>query len=263
MYQNVVAQAQFFGRYLRLYKLKLFSLLVLLLAGTGIALIGPQIVARFIDTAEGGGALDQLTRLALLYVGVAIGEQLLRLISTYLSEDISWRTTNQLRSDLFNHVLALDLTFHQKYTAGNMIERIDGDVSELAKFFSTMIINFLGNALLLFGILTFFFIQAWQIGLLYVVFSLVAVYLISRIRHIATKYWSQSREASAELHGFIEEHLQGVEDVRSRGAETYVMNKLYFALNDLFRKERVANVRGAFVFSPASTSSRPSSGSRP
>jgi ABC-type multidrug transport system fused ATPase/permease subunit len=51
------------------------------------------------------------------------------------------------------HCLRLDLPFHKTHTPGELIERIDGDVTLLANFFSQFTINILGNALLVAGIL--------------------------------------------------------------------------------------------------------------
>ena len=44
--------------------------------------------------------------------------QLLPALSTYVGEDISWRATNRLRSDLTSHVLRLDMSFHNARTTG-------------------------------------------------------------------------------------------------------------------------------------------------
>jgi len=45
-------------------------------------------------------------------------------------------------------VLNLDLPFHKAHTPGELIERIDGDVSTLANFFSQFTIKVAANGLL-------------------------------------------------------------------------------------------------------------------
>jgi ABC-type multidrug transport system fused ATPase/permease subunit len=62
----------------------------------------------------------------------------LNLLSTYLSTEVGFRATNALRADLARHCLALDMAFHNERTPGEMIERIDGDVTALSNFFSTV-----------------------------------------------------------------------------------------------------------------------------
>src|ERR671920_73944 len=73
--------------------------------------------------------------------------------ATWLGESVGWTATNALRADLTRHCLGLDLTFHKDRTPGELIERIDGDVTALATFFSQLVIQVLGNILLAVGIL--------------------------------------------------------------------------------------------------------------
>jgi ABC-type multidrug transport system fused ATPase/permease subunit len=68
---------------------------------------------------------------------------------------VGWTATNDLRADLALHCLRLDMSFHKKRTPGEMIERIDGDVTALANFFSQIVLKLLGNAILITGNLTF------------------------------------------------------------------------------------------------------------
>ncbi len=64
---------------------------------------------------------------------------------TYLGENVAWTATNALRAELAWHCLNLDMSFHNDHTPGEMIERIDGDVTELANFFSQFVVTLIGN----------------------------------------------------------------------------------------------------------------------
>ena len=66
--------------------------------------------------------------------------------TTYVGEDVSWTATNALRADLTQHCLRLDMDFHNARTPGELIERIDGDASELANFFSQLVLRVLEQA---------------------------------------------------------------------------------------------------------------------
>ena len=59
-------------RYLKPVKGRLILLLVLLLTSTGLQLLNPQIVKRFIDTAAEGGVIATLIQLAGLFLVVAV-----------------------------------------------------------------------------------------------------------------------------------------------------------------------------------------------
>ncbi len=72
---------------------------------------------------------------------------------------------HQLLADLTDHVLHLDMGFHKGTNPGTLIEQIDGDVTALSNFFSSMIIKVLGNSGLLIGILILLWMESWMVGL--------------------------------------------------------------------------------------------------
>src|SRR5712691_5890958 len=89
--------------------------------------------------------------------------------------------------------------FHKRHTPGELIERVDGDISALANFFSQFVIKVLGNLLLLFGVLIVLSIQDWRAGLALSLFALVALILINSVRSVAVKPWKAFRQASASF----------------------------------------------------------------
>ena len=60
-------------------------------------------------------------------------------------------------------------------TPGELIERIDGDVTALANFFSQLVIQVLGSLLLLLGVLAVLWTVDWRVGLALTVFALAFV----------------------------------------------------------------------------------------
>ncbi len=211
--------------YLRTQRWGVAALAVLLFAGIGLQLAGPQILRDFIDTALAGGARDRLVAAALLFIGVALVGQAVAVGATYVGEDVAWRATNALRGDLVAHCLDLDQSFHNARTPGELIERIDGDVTALANFFSRLVLDLLGNALLLVGVLALLFREDRRVGLALTGFAIVALWTLARLRPLAAPHWVADREASAGFFGALGEQLGGTEDVRANGATPYVMRR--------------------------------------
>lgn len=227
-------------RYLRPVSGRLGILLLLLLASTGVQLVNPQIVQRFIDTAAGSGVVSSLLTLAGTYLILAALNQLLTVAVSYLGNDVSWRSTNLLRGDLLKHCLRLDMRFHNVKTPGEMIERIDGDVTHMSNFFSMFIIKVIGSFVLLAGILGFMFTINWPIAAVMTLFTLASIGAMVFIRDMGVKSSKDERGASAALFGFIEERIAGIEDVQANGNVPYVMNRFYRAMRNVFLKGRKA-----------------------
>jgi ATP-binding cassette, subfamily B, bacterial len=230
--------------YLRPQWSSVTGLAVLLGASIALQLLNPQILRGFIDSAVAGGAPEALTTSALLFIGVALLNQVLSIGTTYLGESVSWAATNGLRADLAAHCLRLDLSFHKARTPGELIERVDGDVNALANFFSQFFIHMLGNLVLVIGVLALLFREDWRVGLAMALFALVALAVLIRIRSFAVPYWTRVRETSAIFFGFLGEQLAGTEDVRSSGATGYVMHRFYEILRGWLPLQRRAGLAG-------------------
>ncbi len=214
-------------KYLKPQRFRFSLLTVLLLSSIGLQLVSPQLLRSFIDAAIAGTSPGTLTTIALSFIGLALGNQLLVVLTAYVSETVAWNATNRLRADLFLHCLELDVSVHNAYTPGELIERTDGDVNTLASFFSQFIILILGNFLLLAGVLTLLFWEDWRIGLALTGFVLVTLTLLINLRDVAVPFWVSERQAHATFFGFLEERLSGTEDIRSSGATSYVLRRLH------------------------------------
>jgi len=230
------------SQYLRPHKGMMGVLALLLFGNIGLTLVNPQIIRHFIDTAKSGGDMDVLMWAAVVYIVVALGMQILAVSARYVSEKLAWRATNTLREDLATHCLNMDMAFHNEKSPGEFIERIDGDVANLANFFSQFTIRIVANIFLLFGVLGVLYWEDWRVGVAFTVYAIVTMVALVLLRNFAVPYWKEARESNAKLFGFLEEHLQGTEDVRANGGVAYAMNLLYKLAGVRLEKERKAGI---------------------
>ncbi len=214
-------------RYLKPQWATVLLLAVLLVSSIGLQLLKPQILRGFIDAVGAGDSVAALGRKAVLFLVVAVTGQAVLLCVTYLGETVAWKATNALRLDLTIHCLKLDMAFHKAHTPGELIERIDGDVSALGGFFSEMALRLLANTLLALGIVVLLFVEDWRAGLIGVGYAVCAFFALNAVRHPLTRAWGDYRQADADLAGFFGERLSGTEDIRANGGEAYTMRRLY------------------------------------
>jgi len=220
---------------------------VLLLTSIALQLVNPQLLRAFIDNATRGAAVDSLAFIAIAFIAVALVNQVLSAWAQYVGEDLGWTATNALRADLVRHCLRLDLSFHKARTPGELIERIDGDVTALASFFSRFVVNVLANLVLLLGVLVVVWRENILAGIGFTIFALAGLLLLGRLRSLATRQWGLVRETQAQMYGFLGEHLAGTEDIRSNGAEWHVLNGLALHHREWLAARRRAMLRWAIV----------------
>jgi ATP-binding cassette subfamily B protein len=200
----------------------------LLFAGVGLQLVGPLVLRGFIDNAAPGPDAQPLAilwSLGAIYIAAAVLTQAAQVGAAWFSEQVGWTATNRLRRDLAGHCLRLDLTFHNARSPGELIERIDGDVTALAGFFSQFVLQILGSAVLLAGILALIAVHDLRIGAAMAVFAVAAGWLMSRTTQIGAPRWAAERQARSEMAGFLEERLGGLDDIRANAGGEHVMRR--------------------------------------
>jgi ATP-binding cassette subfamily B protein len=230
-------------RYLRPQWRAALLLAVLVVAGIGLQLANPQLMRGFIDAASAGATTMALLRIALAFLGVALAQQFVSVGATYIGERVGWMATNGLRADLAEHCLRLDMGWHSAHNPGEMIERIDGDVTALSSFFSQLVIQVAGNGLLVAGVFALLLFEDWRLGLPLGAFCLAALYTLLRLRNIAVPHWAAERQAGAELFGYVEERLAGTEDIRANGTQAHVMRGFY----RLMRRQMACSLRAGLM----------------
>jgi ABC-type multidrug transport system fused ATPase/permease subunit len=201
--------------------------------------LGPQVLRRFIDRLTNGASEESLAWTGLIFLIVVIGGQIVAALATYVSAAVGWTATNALRADLALHCLRLDLRFHQARSPGELIERIDGDVSALGNFFSQFVVQVLGNGLLAIAILVLIGTEDWRAGLALGVYVVVALILLLRVQRVGASRFREAREQSAALAGLWEEVLTTIEDVKALGARPYTERRIALDLREMLRRGRL------------------------
>jgi ATP-binding cassette, subfamily B, bacterial len=243
------------ARYLAPQRGRVALLALLLLGGIALELLGPQILRAFLDRAQGGGPLHELYLAAALFIGVALLSQLVVVAEGWVAEGIGWTATNELRADLAAHCLGLDLAFHHARTPGELIARIDGDVTLLANFFSRFVITIVGNALLLLGVLALLWREDPRLGLGVGAFALVTLAAMIGIYARARPLWVATEQESALFYGSVGEWLAGLEDLRTSGpaAVAWALRRFSLRLRSWLRLELRAIFAGQVVWMVALT----------
>lgn len=223
------------GAYLRPHRSTVVALTAALVVATALPLAAPQLLRRFIDQAIDGRPLAALVGTAAAYLGVALGGQLISVVATYFASRLAWTTTNEMREDLVAHVLGLDLSFHGRHTPGELIERVDGDVTSLADFLSRFLFQVLGSLLLLVGAVALVLREDVRIGGALVAFLLVAGTIVVRFQKLTVPLATAEREATAQVIGNLEERLAGAEEIRALGASDHVLRRFQEVNGEAYR----------------------------
>jgi ATP-binding cassette subfamily B protein/ATP-binding cassette subfamily C protein len=128
------------AQYIKPQKGRFIWLTILLLTSIGLQIVNPQIMRYFIDATQTSQDFQVLVLAAIAFIVIAVIQQVVGVSATYVGENVAWIATNALRADLAHHCLNLDMSYHNDISPGELIERIDGDVTNF-NFFSQLVIR--------------------------------------------------------------------------------------------------------------------------
>ena len=236
--------------YLKPFKTKLIYFATVMLITLLFQLISPKIVEVYMDFMQDpeveipfylGMFLSLfpeeyglLLSAGILYIIFSLVQWTLSTFTVFTSQQIAWASTNQLRYDLTKHCMNLDMTFHNRTKPGEMIERVDGDVANLAVFFSQFSVRLIMSSLLILGVLIILFFEHWIIGLVFVGFIVLSFTLVYLVRNVSVPKWRKLREKEADIFGYVEEILSGKEEIKANGMDGHIMNKFHIKSKEMY-----------------------------
>jgi ABC-type multidrug transport system fused ATPase/permease subunit len=235
MQVSLASYRQLLGAYVAPQWKRMMVLAILLLIDLVLQLSLPRVIQLFIDSALAGAVLNTLLMIGAGYLAVAVIQNWIPVGWQYVAQNVGMIATNRIRRDLMLHCLNLDIGFHNARTPGEMIERVDGDVTRLENFLSQFLVQLILNGLLLVGVIVLLFLLDWRVGLPILLGVLIAIIGSGLLTKLLANYSVRERQASAELFGLLEERLSGTEDIRANGAVAYVLRRHIERSRVLFR----------------------------
>ena len=156
---------------------------------------------------------------AIALVGVVVLRALASYLMTICFALAGNRVLTRVRAEIYRHLNALSMRFHDRRRTGDLVTRVTGDVSRLQDALVTAIIPLVGNLLTLLAMVVVIAIMDWQLAL--VVLVILPLFALSSTR-LASKIVDVSRgQRSAEgaLASLATETLSSMAVVQSYSLE--------------------------------------------
>ncbi len=208
------------------------GLAIVLAAASALPLAGPIVVRHIIDSAIDGTTTGTVTRWGMFYLAVAIASQAATVFVAFLSTVLAWRTANGLRLRLTDHVLGLDQEFHRSHPPGELIHRVDGDVTSVSDLLGRVAVTIGGAVLLVAGMVVAVTVIDWRLGIAMLVYAGLGVFVLAGQRDQALDEATDESAVKARLYGEIEEQLTASLDIRSNGGGVYGLRRLVEVSSD-------------------------------
>ncbi|KAK0340122.1 hypothetical protein LTR94_031805, partial [Friedmanniomyces endolithicus] len=151
------------GRYLRPYAPRLFVVLAISLASTALNLAQPYLSKLMIDDALMRHDLPMLAIISGALLGVTLVGFVLNMLASYRYVALSAAMLYDIRVALLRHLQTLSPRFFAGFRLGDLMSRINSDVSDVQRVAADTLLSVLGNVLFLFGSIALMLWLNWRL----------------------------------------------------------------------------------------------------
>lgn len=218
--------------------LAIVILMVLLSAGANVA--GTAFLTPIVDEIGNllsTGSKDMSTLIGYLAVLAII--YLLGVAAQYgqsrIMLNISQKTLNILRKDLFDHLQDLPIKYFDTHNHGELMSRFTNDVDTIREAISQGLIQTISSLITVVGIFVMMLYISPALTCLIILMLVVMLNVIKFIGKRSSNYFRKQQSAVGHLNGYIEELIEGLKVVKVFCREEKTKAE-FSEINEKFRK---------------------------
>jgi ATP-binding cassette subfamily B protein len=247
--RHLIAGYRRAGRFLFPYRWRLLWILLTGAAATSFGLAQPYISKLLIDEALLRRDFHALLVVSLMMVGATVGSFALNIISSYQYVRVSALVLFDMRVALYHHLQTLSPRFWAQRKLGDVVSRINTDISEVQRISADSLLSVLSNVLFLAGSAAIMASLSRRLFLLSLAVLPFSVWTLRFYQERLAVRVKTVRERSADIGSFLLETLLGfrlvaVSHAERREVERFRVRNQSF-LDALLRMQLTAFLSGA------------------
>ena len=214
-------------RYFLSYKWRVLAAFLLMVGSNLFALLGPWLSGAAIDAVDLEAGVDfaavgfYCLWMAIFYVASSALSYLLTVLMVRLSQTI----VRAMRQDVFDKILSLPVGELDRVAAGDLINRISYDINTVNASLSNDILQAATGVITVIGAFIGMVLTSLPLLGVFVITIPISVFItIKRSRTVRPLFRRRSAKL-AELNGFSEEMLSGLNTIRAYGREEEICAK--------------------------------------
>lgn len=127
------------------YRPALVAFLAIVILDSVLVVAVPLLLKDLIDQGVMPGASDVVVRLALVVAGISVLDAGLTVVQRWYSSRIGEGLINDLRTEVFTHVLRQPIAFFTRAQTGSLVSRLNSDVIGAQQAFTSVLSNVVSN----------------------------------------------------------------------------------------------------------------------
>ncbi len=214
--------------YLKPHAFLAFTSLVILIIARAIDAFVPVYIGYLVQSILQGTSQtlankQQLFSIALREATVVgallLASYLLDMAGMVVKNWIGQKALFTLRTEVYNHIQHLPISYFDRHPTGRLITRTIHDVEQINQMFIESVIPLLGSILLFVGMSIGIAFVNWHIALVFAMITPLVVWLTYRFQHYQHYCYNMIRNIVSAMNTFIQEYLSGTSTVRTFGLQ--------------------------------------------
>jgi len=179
-------------------------------------IIKPRVLQRVIDDYLVPEIYDKaaINRLGFIFFGLILLGAGLDYAQTILLNYVGQNIMHRLRTELFNKIQHMKMSFFDHFSSGRLLTRVTNDVEALNELFSGVLINLFRDAVMIIGLVWVMFSMNTTLALVSICTVPVIAVIAVIYRKAARKNFVRMKRAVGRINGFLAENISGMKIVQ-------------------------------------------------
>src|SRR5688572_2317318 len=205
--------------YLFPYWRRLVLVLGISLISTATTLVIPYLSKDLIDNALVGRDLGALRRIVYWFIALGVLGFALNVTSGLRYTRVSAEILFDMRLSLYAHLQRLSPRFYARTRLGDIVSRLNNDISEIQRVAAEAALAWVGNVLFLVGSLIMMVWLDWRLALIALAPLPISLFALAYYRRKLESRVADLRQRSADIGSFLIETLQATTLVVASNAQ--------------------------------------------
>lgn len=155
-----------------------------------------------------------LRNISILLVLMLIVNFFFSFANVYLLNLASQKIVYEIRSDLYNHMLSLSLSFFDRNPVGRLVTRVTSDMDNISKLFTDVLVTVIKDIFLIIGAAIVMLTLNWKLGLFAMATMPFVIGISMVFRHFARIIQRDVKVKLAKINSYLAESINGMKIIQ-------------------------------------------------
>jgi ATP-binding cassette, subfamily B, multidrug efflux pump len=205
----------------------------------------PYLIQYTLNNYVAAGNAPMLLNMTMALIGLLLLETFFQFSDSYLTNRLGQNIINDLRIQLYRHIINLRLKYYDNTPIGTLVTRAVSDIEVVADIFSEGLIVIIGDLLKITVILIVMLLLNFKLTLIILTPIPLLFFATYLFKKAVQASFQDVRTQVARLNAFTQEHITGMNIVQIFNRERAEQKKF----EEINGKHRDANIRSILAYS--------------